>query len=240
MKKLLQLFTGIVLLGTLGFFMLRETLPPCSDEIISTTYIAVVTAIALESEPFKDLLEGNETCTSGGIAYTVGNLEGKNILMFLSGVGPDEVEKVIRQTLTTFTIDRVVFSGVAGGVDTALQLGDTVVAREWLDVRTGERVTTDADLIKKMEQFEGVRVVPLGATVDSFVSDRTTLPNGVSVVDMETATIALLAKEFGVPFLAFRSASDFADDGGTDATFRIAAEASASATVRFILESELN
>jgi len=227
---------GVIVLGILGFLIFREKHPLCSDEITSITYTAIVTAVALEAEPFKTLISIKETCASGGITYTVGSLEGKNILMFLSGVGPDEAEKVVRHTLSTFTIDMLVFSGIAGGVDTSLLSGDTVVAREWLNVATGERVATDANLIKKTEQFEDIHMVALGATVQKFVSDPTTLPDSVSVVDMETATIALLAREFGVPFLAFRSVSDLADDGGTDTTFRSAAESSAVATIRFILE----
>ena len=76
----------------------------------------------------------------------------------------------------------------------------------------------------------------MGATAEEFVTDNTGLPEGVSIVDMETAPVALLAKEYGVPFLAFRTTSDVVADVGTDATFLDAARASAKVTVQYILE----
>lgn len=238
MKRLVLLFAGTILLGTLWFFIFRETPPLCSEEMTSTPYIGIVTALDFEADAFETLVPVSEVCTSGGVEYLVGQIGEKDILMFSSGVGPKSAEKVVRDTLSTFTLDLLLFSGIAGGVDTSLQLGETVVAREWLDIETGERVLVDSELAEKAELLEGARVVSLGATASVFVTDRSTVPSGASIVDMETATVALLAEEYGVPFLAFRSISDTAENAGTDETFHTAALASAKATTQFILESE--
>ena len=51
--------------------------------------------------------------------------------MFLSGVSMVNAAMTTQLALDTFDIERIVFSGIAGGVDPDLDIGDVVVPARW-------------------------------------------------------------------------------------------------------------
>ena len=66
-----------------------------------------------------------------GVEFVTGRLEGRKVVLFLSGISMVNAAMTVQLALDRFPIDRIVFSGIAGGVDPALDIGDVVVAGRW-------------------------------------------------------------------------------------------------------------
>lgn len=93
--------------------------------------IAVMSAFAPELTLLASQVEGAQTQTVNGVTFITGKLLGKDVVLFLSGVSMVNAAMTTQMALDRFTIDRIVFSGIAGGVDPALDVGDVVVAGQW-------------------------------------------------------------------------------------------------------------
>lgn len=93
--------------------------------------VAVVSAFAPELELLTDDLAGGAAYTLNGVTFTTGILEGREVVLFLSGISIVNAAMTVQLALDHFNIERVVFSGIAGGVDPALHIGDVVIADRW-------------------------------------------------------------------------------------------------------------
>jgi adenosylhomocysteine nucleosidase len=93
--------------------------------------IAVVSAFPPEWVALQaDLTESAEH-TVNGRKFITGKLGGKDVVLFLSGVSMVNAAMTAQSALDRFAITSVIFSGIAGGVDPALNIGDVVVADQW-------------------------------------------------------------------------------------------------------------
>lgn len=81
---------------------------------------ALVTAIA---EPREHHLNGG--------TFLTGLLEGKPVILMQSGVSVVNAAMNTQLVLDRFAVRRIVFSGIAGGVDPRLSIGDVVVPQDW-------------------------------------------------------------------------------------------------------------
>lgn len=66
-----------------------------------------------------------------GSTFLTGTLRGKPVVLLLSGVSMVNAAMTTQQVLDRFDVDAIVFSGIAGGVDPALDIGDVVVPERW-------------------------------------------------------------------------------------------------------------
>ena len=96
-----------------------------------TPRIAVVSAFAPEIAILQGELEGASAHAVNGVAFTTGTLEGHDAVLFLSGISVVNAAMTVQLALDHFAIERVVFSGIAGGVDPGLNIGDVVIADRW-------------------------------------------------------------------------------------------------------------
>lgn len=92
---------------------------------------AVVSAFAPELALLRGELRGAETYTVNGIEFAAGTLHGREVVLFLSGVSVVNAAMTAQLALGHFNVEQIVFSGIAGGVDPALHVGDVVVADRW-------------------------------------------------------------------------------------------------------------
>lgn len=76
------------------------------------------------------LADGREHRINGSLFLT-GTLAGKPVVLMQSGVSIVNAAMNTQLVLDRFTVKRIVFSGIAGGVDPALAIGDVVVAGSW-------------------------------------------------------------------------------------------------------------
>jgi adenosylhomocysteine nucleosidase len=66
-----------------------------------------------------------------GVRFIAGTIAGRPVLLFLSGVSMVNAAMTTQLALDRFAVKRIVFSGVAGGLDPALDVGDVVVSERW-------------------------------------------------------------------------------------------------------------
>ena len=112
---------------------------------------AVVSAFAPELSILKAELGGAVTHSLNGVEFSAGTLQGRAVVLFLSGISVVNAAMTTQLALDHFTIERIVFSGIAGGVDPALHVGDLVIADRW-----GQYL----ELVFAREEEEGWRPPP--------------------------------------------------------------------------------
>ncbi|MCQ0969272.1 5'-methylthioadenosine/S-adenosylhomocysteine nucleosidase (plasmid) [Paracoccus sp. TK19116] len=112
---------------SLAAFLLT-TMPLAAQE---SPRIAVMSAFEPEWISLQADLEGAESQVINGTEFITGKLSGQDVVLFLSGVSMVNAAMTTQLALDRFDIEAIVFSGIAGGVDPSLNIGDVVVAEEW-------------------------------------------------------------------------------------------------------------
>jgi adenosylhomocysteine nucleosidase len=93
--------------------------------------IAVISAFDAELAVLLPRVEQPKMHVLNGVEFTTGTLEGKPVLVFLSGVSMTNAAMNTQLALDHFNVNRVVVSGIAGGVNPGLHVGDVTVAARW-------------------------------------------------------------------------------------------------------------
>ena len=93
--------------------------------------IAVVSAFEPEWQTLKSELSDASEHQVNGRSFITGKLAGRDVLLFLSGVSMVNAAMNTQIALDRFSLTSVVFSGIAGGVDPVLNVGDVVIADQW-------------------------------------------------------------------------------------------------------------
>ena len=109
------------------------TVPPAADAVRldATPRIAVVSAFQPELTLLLGRLEQPRRHTVNGVEFATGNLQGKPVLLFLSGVSMVNAAMTTQLALDRFRVTHLVVSGIAGGVNPGLHVGDVTVAQHW-------------------------------------------------------------------------------------------------------------
>ncbi|MEO8249885.1 MAG: 5'-methylthioadenosine/S-adenosylhomocysteine nucleosidase, partial [Burkholderiales bacterium] len=110
---------------------LSETQAPADMRLDSQPRIAVMSAFGPELTLLLKELQGPKTYGAGGVDFTTGLLAGKPVVLFLSGISMVNATMNTQRVLDHFNVERIVFSGIAGGVDPALSIGDVTVPAQW-------------------------------------------------------------------------------------------------------------
>ena len=105
--------------------------PAGAAALDDTPRLAVVSAFAPERVALEAALEEPEAHLVHGHRFVTGRLEGRRVVLYLSGVSMVNAAMTTQMAVDRFAVEGVVFSGIAGGVDPALDLGDVVVAERW-------------------------------------------------------------------------------------------------------------
>lgn len=93
--------------------------------------VAVVSAFAPELKVLASRTEPERTVSANGVEFTLGRLGGEDVVLFLSGVSMVNAAMTTQLALDRFDVRAIVFSGIAGGVNPDLSIGDVVVAERW-------------------------------------------------------------------------------------------------------------
>lgn len=119
---------GLVLAWAVGA-QAAYAAPPCLSEC--TPRIGIVSAFGAEADLLLAQTARKRTWRIGGSVFTTGELQGQRVVITLSGVGMVNAAMTTQRMLDHFRIERLVMSGIAGGVDPALHIGDVVVPERW-------------------------------------------------------------------------------------------------------------
>jgi len=90
--------------------------------------VGIVCAIPQEFRHLEAELEDVRASVHGGRRFLAGRLEGREVVLVEAGIGKVNAATVTTLLLDRFGCDPVVLSGVAGGLDPALHIGDVVIA----------------------------------------------------------------------------------------------------------------
>ncbi|MBV2150868.1 5'-methylthioadenosine/S-adenosylhomocysteine nucleosidase [Sphingobium sp. AS12] len=96
-----------------------------------TPRTVVMTAFAPEWDALADSIARPRTHQVNGLTMLTGTMAGKPVLLMQSGVSMVNAAMNTQLVLDRFIVKRIVFSGIAGGVDPALSIGDVVVPEDW-------------------------------------------------------------------------------------------------------------
>ncbi|GAB2906880.1 5'-methylthioadenosine/S-adenosylhomocysteine nucleosidase [Paralcaligenes ginsengisoli] len=97
----------------------------------SISRIAVISAFEPELALLHGKLKQPEKFSVNGVEFTTGTLQGKPVVLFLSGISMTNAAMNMQLALDRFKISHVVFSGIAGGVNPSLHIGDVTVVERW-------------------------------------------------------------------------------------------------------------
>lgn len=295
---------------TTAFLALLLFLSPARAELLDTTpRTAVMSAFAPELVTLLASTRDKKVVSVRGVDFTLGTLSGRPVVLVLSGVSMVNAAMTTQMLLDRFKVDALLFSGIAGGLDAHLHIGDVAVPRRWGQyleshiVREGAdgalkpvawsslpypafgviqpsnayvRVPGKAEPIRKFwfEADAGLTALAekavAGVRLDKCAANKTCLETspkivmggegvsgpafmdnagwraylngtlGARVVDMESAAVALVAEQNGVPYIIFRSVSDLAGadpDENRMHTFMALAASNAAKVVTAMLAS---
>ena len=93
---------------------------------------AIVSALHEELEAVLALMPDEQQQTIGGRTFWRGHLHGHDVVAVLSGIGKVAAATTATVLVERFDVQRIVFTGVAGGVRPGVNVGDVVVAQQFL------------------------------------------------------------------------------------------------------------
>jgi adenosylhomocysteine nucleosidase len=96
-----------------------------------TPRIAVISAFQPELTLLLRQLQAPTRYRVNGVEFSTGTLQGKPVVLFLSGISMVNASMNTQLVLDRFNIQGIVFSGIAGGVNPALHIGDVSVPAQW-------------------------------------------------------------------------------------------------------------
>ncbi len=214
--------------------------------------IGIIGAMSEEVQGIKKLMTDIEEEKIGTLTFYTGVMHDKDIVLLETGIG--KVNAAIGATLMieAFDVEEIIFTGVAGGVNEELDLGDVVISRDLIqhDFDTsafGDKLgmiprmdnsifKADDELIELAvnagKKIKGKVIVGRVLSGDQFIASPEKIAflkkefNG-DCTEMEGAAVGHVCQVLDIPFVVIRTMSDKANsDAHTDyATFmRIAAD----------------
>jgi adenosylhomocysteine nucleosidase len=105
--------------------------PALAQPLDPVPRIAVMSAFEPEWIALRQEMTLESEHDINGNRYLAGTLGGQPVVLFLSGVSMVNAAMNTQIVLDRFDIEGIVFSGIAGGVDPSLDIGDVVVPAEW-------------------------------------------------------------------------------------------------------------
>ena len=183
-----------------------------------------------ELAQLRTLLGDARTESRHGMEFILGSVAGKEVVLQKCGIGKVNSAIGAVEMIDCYAPDVVVSSGVAGGADSRMSVGDVVVGTEYCYhdaycgdecafgqimgmppvFKAGEGLADKALAVCAPTAAHGGLIVSGEWFVDSKQKMRAILarfPKAVAV-DMESCSIAQTCHVYGVPFVSFRIISD--------------------------------
>ena len=197
----------------------------------------ILGALSEELSDIHDQMQSTSKNEWAGMKFHKGQLLGKNVVIGPTGIGKSMSAMITQKAIDTFKPQAIIFNGLAGGLHKNLEIGDVVVATELAQhdfdcsafgfpkgmiPRVNIRfIASDLEMQKRLKNLRPRKFhIHFGRilTGDQFIS-REQLKDAKHLVDdfngmaveMEGASVALVAKMNRIPFIVIRTISDKAD-----------------------------
>jgi adenosylhomocysteine nucleosidase len=130
-EKLLKFITRVAVLavGLSCCAAARAADAACLSEC--TPRIGIVSAFGQEADILVAQTHDARTWVVNGNRFTTGTLRGNPVVIVLSGVSMVNSAMVTQLMADHFKVERLVMSGIAGGVDPARHVGDVMIPDRW-------------------------------------------------------------------------------------------------------------
>jgi adenosylhomocysteine nucleosidase len=125
------LAAGVLALGLGGCAGIDKHGAGNATRLDDTPRIAVISAFEPELTLLLPRVQGAARHSLNGVQFTTGTLEGKPVVLFLSGISMTNATMNTQLALDRFRVTGIVFSGIAGGVNPQLHVGDVTVPAQW-------------------------------------------------------------------------------------------------------------
>ena len=192
--------------------------------------IGIITAMSSEQRQLANQLTEKTERSEGAFNYIEGKIRNNSVVLMQCGIGKVNAAAGTVELIRNFAPDCIISTGVAGGIDTCLNVMDVVASRQivYHDVWCGEGNAygqiqglppffsgndTLYDCALSLDTETPIHG-GLICTGDKFITDANELkdikrnfPEGLAV-DMESAAIAQICYLYKVPFISFRIISD--------------------------------
>ncbi len=220
--------------------------------------IAILGAMVEEIEPLLEIFGDYEVVEYADNRYYLTKYKGEDIVVAYSKIGKVFASLSASMMIEKFGAKKLLFSGVAGAINSELKIGDLIVATKLaqhdLDITAFGHpygyvpegkvfVEADKELIdiaKDVAKEEGIKLKEgIIATGDQFICDpkrkewiRETF--SADALEMEGASVAVVCDALNTPFFILRAISDSADmDAGFD--FDEFLKSSAQESAKFVV-----
>lgn len=171
------------------------------------------------------------------IKFYFGEIDNKKVVLTQSGIG--KVNSSVCATLlaSKFNVSEIIFTGVAGGVNSDLNIGDIVVSIDLIqhdfNLTSFGRKMGEIPNIKTLSIFADKNLIEIAnnsiseiglnfvngriISGDQFINSKEKIKElrdvfNADAVEMEGASVAQVCYLFNTPFVVIRSISDKADD----------------------------
>ncbi|MEJ0023371.1 MAG: 5'-methylthioadenosine/S-adenosylhomocysteine nucleosidase [Alphaproteobacteria bacterium] len=102
-----------------------------SAHLDDTPRIAIATAFEPEIEAMAPFLQAEQKYQVNGVTFYTGKLAGHPVVLFMTGVSMVNASMNTQLLIDKFNITDLVMSGIAGGVDPAMKIGDVAIPEKW-------------------------------------------------------------------------------------------------------------
>lgn len=201
--------------------------------------VGIICAGDTELAPFLPIVDECKITEKAMLKFYEGTISGVEVVILFSGVCKVNAAIATQILIDTYHVDSIINAGVAGGMNSELDIFDTVVSTEvaYHDVDSGiltefhpwlETIyfKADQELLKMskkaVEKIERNYKVFWGRMVtgEAFISDdgRQKINEQFAplTVDMETASIAHVCYVNNIPFISIRSITDTETHSGLE------------------------
>ena len=121
------------LLALIGLFLQGCATPPTAtiSRPDATPRLAIISAFEPELATLRQQTQIERVEVCNGRSYYLGRLAGHEVVLLLSGYSMVNASMTTQTLLDHFSVKQIIFSGIAGGVNPNLQVGDVVVPAQW-------------------------------------------------------------------------------------------------------------
>lgn len=199
--------------------------------------LGIICAVERELQPYLNVLENKVITRYARITFYEGTIDNIKVITLFCGVCKVNAAIATQILVDKYSVDYIIISGTAGGLDNRLEIGDTVISTEIAYHDVAEGILTeyhpwmpdiyfraDNNLISFSENVIKIFKLPQSVFWGRMVTGETFIDQkgraeikekfAPLCVDMETAAIAHVCYVNSIPFIAVRSISDTEERSG--------------------------